>query len=221
MSLWPPRPGANLEQVKDFQYLGSWVDESEKDFKVRKALAWKACNKMRTLWKSSLHASLKISFFLAAVESILLYGAEGWTITHKLEARLDGCYTRLLMMVLDLNWKDHSTREEIYGNLPKVSEVVSERRLNQFLNQSSGSPHKALVPKGDQGWHIPSSLVKALAWNLKNYSNLCKTEHCGENSSWLPTKVDEIKVVKYTILFKTDSIWGHNIRQGPFFLDTQ
>ena len=60
----------------------------------------------------------------------LLYGAEGWTITNKLEARLDGCYTRLLTMVLDLNWKDHPTKEEIYGNLPKVSEVVRERRLN-------------------------------------------------------------------------------------------
>ena len=72
--------GKHLDQVNDFQYLGSWVDESEKDFKIRKALAWKACNKMRTLWKSNLSASLKISFFRAAVESILLYGAEGWTL---------------------------------------------------------------------------------------------------------------------------------------------
>ena len=124
------KTGSHLEQVNDFQYLGSWVDESEKDFKIRKALVWKAYNKMRTLWRSALPASLKISFFRAAVESILLYGAEGWTIINKLEARLNGCYARLLMTVLDLNWKDHPTREEIYANLPKVSEVVRERRLN-------------------------------------------------------------------------------------------
>ena len=105
------KTGSHLEQVKDFQYLGSWVDESEKDFKIHKALAWKACNKMCSLWKSALPASLKISFFCAALESILLYEAEGWT-TSKLEARLDGCYTRLLMMALDLNWKDHPTKEE-------------------------------------------------------------------------------------------------------------
>ena len=122
--------GKHLDQVNDFQYLGSWVDESEKDFKIRKALAWKACNKMRTLWKSNLSASLKISFFRAAVESILLYGAEGWTLSNRLEARLDGCYTRLLMMVLNLNWKDHPTREEIYAGLPKISEIVRGRRLN-------------------------------------------------------------------------------------------
>ena len=103
-------------------FMGWWI--LKKDYKIRKSLAWKACNKMLTLWKSVLPASLKISFFRAAVESTLLYGAEGWTITNKLEARLDDCYTRLPMMVLDLNWKDHPTREEIYGNLPKVSEVA-------------------------------------------------------------------------------------------------
>ena len=85
---------------------------------------------MRSLWKSNLYKTLKISFFRAAVESILLYGAEGWTLTNKLESRLDGCYTRLLMMPLNLNWKDHPTREELYGGLPKVSEVVRGRRLN-------------------------------------------------------------------------------------------
>ena len=124
------KSGGQLEQVHDFQYLGAWVDQSEKDLKVRKALAWKACNKMRTLWRSNLSTSLKISFFRAAVESILLYGAEAWTLTETLEARLDGCYTRLLMMVLNKNWRDHPTKEEIYGDLPKVSEVLRARRLS-------------------------------------------------------------------------------------------
>ena len=45
--------GSCLEHVQDFQYLGSWVDKSDKDLKVRKALAWKACNKMSMLWKST------------------------------------------------------------------------------------------------------------------------------------------------------------------------
>ena len=76
------KTGSHLEQVKDFQYFGSWVDESEDDCKIHKALAWKACNKMCALWKSALPASLKISCFLATVESTLLYGAEGWTATN-------------------------------------------------------------------------------------------------------------------------------------------
>ena len=122
--------GSLLDKVGDFQYLGSWVDDSEKDFKIRKALAWKACNKMSTIWKSNLSMSIKVKFFRAAVESILLYGSEGWTLNNKLEARLDGCYTRLLMMVKNLNWKNHPSREQIYGDIPKISEVVRYRRLN-------------------------------------------------------------------------------------------
>ena len=62
-----------LDQVDDFQYLGSWVDSTEKDFKVRKALAWKACNKMRAIWSSQMTRSIKLRFFRAAVKSILLY----------------------------------------------------------------------------------------------------------------------------------------------------
>ena len=149
--------GSLLEQVEDFQNLGSWVDESEKDFKIHNTLAWKACNKMRTLWKSALPASLKISFFRAAVESILLYGAEGWTITNKLETRLDACYTRLLILVLYLDWKDYPTREEIYGNLPKVSKVVRERRLN-FAARCSRRRNE---PVSELVFWMPSQLTRA------------------------------------------------------------
>ena len=40
------RDGSSLKVVPDFEYLGSWVDLSDKDIKVRKALAWKALNGM-------------------------------------------------------------------------------------------------------------------------------------------------------------------------------
>ena len=33
------RDGSTLKVVNDFKYLGSWVDMSKKDIKVRKALA--------------------------------------------------------------------------------------------------------------------------------------------------------------------------------------
>ena len=38
--------GSCLEEVKDFKYLGLWVQSTEQDIKVRKAMAWKACNKL-------------------------------------------------------------------------------------------------------------------------------------------------------------------------------
>ena len=66
--------GSCLEEVKDFKYLGSWVQSTKQDIKVRKAMAWKACNKLTKIWKSTLSRNLKIKLFHATVESVLLYG---------------------------------------------------------------------------------------------------------------------------------------------------
>ncbi len=75
------RDGSKLEQVHDFQYLGARVDNTETDIKIRKALAWKACNKLTKIWKSTLSRSIKTSLFISTVESVLLYGCEAWTLT--------------------------------------------------------------------------------------------------------------------------------------------
>ena len=44
----------NNKKVDNFKYLGAWIDDTANDVKVRKALAWKACNKSNKIWKSSL-----------------------------------------------------------------------------------------------------------------------------------------------------------------------
>ena len=46
----------------------------------------------------------------------------------RLEKRLDGCYTRLLMRVKNLSWKKHPTLKQIYGNLTPASSLVRQRR---------------------------------------------------------------------------------------------
>ena len=33
-----------------FKYLGSYISSSKKVFKIRKAQAWVACNKLHTIW---------------------------------------------------------------------------------------------------------------------------------------------------------------------------
>ena len=91
--------GSILKEVDDFnlfKYLGSWIDSTEADIKGRKALAWRALNNMSKIWKSHMSREVKLNFFLATVESVLLYGCEAWTMTTALEKSLDGCYTRML-----------------------------------------------------------------------------------------------------------------------------
>ena len=64
--------GEELERQDDFKYLGSWVDSTEKDVRIRKALAWKALNGMHKIWSSNMSRNLKTRLFIATIESILL-----------------------------------------------------------------------------------------------------------------------------------------------------
>ena len=87
-----------LKEVQNFKYLGGWVASIEQDFKIRKALAWSACNKMKKIWKSNMNRKIKVQLFRATVESALLYNSETWTINKNMQKEIDGCYTRMLRM---------------------------------------------------------------------------------------------------------------------------
>ena len=118
-----------VEKVSDFKYLGSWVSSTEQDIKVRRALAWNALHKMSKVWKSTLRDDLKRRLFVATVESVLVYGAESWTLTVKQEKALDGLYTRLLRIALNVSWRDHVRNTDLYANLPKLSNKLRARRM--------------------------------------------------------------------------------------------
>ena len=66
---------------------------------------------------------------------VLLYGAESWTLTKKMRDRLDGNYTKMLRVVLNVSRKEHETNKELYGNLRKVTETLRARRL-KFIGNS-------------------------------------------------------------------------------------
>ena len=110
------------------------MHSSSQDINTRKAQAWKACNKLNKIWKSTLPRVTKIKIFQATVESILLYGSETWTVTAKVRKVLDGCYTRLLRTVLDISWQ--LSNNELYGDLPRLSDKIRQRRL-QFAGHMS------------------------------------------------------------------------------------
>ena len=73
---------------------------------------------MDKVWKSNLNPELKKRFFVATVESILLYGCESWAVNDKMEKMLNGTYTNMLRRVLSVHWSSHTTNEQLYGKLP-------------------------------------------------------------------------------------------------------
>ena len=98
--------GTSLKLVDKFTYLGSSVASTEKDIDTRLTKAWTAINRISIIWKSDLTDKMKRSFFQAAVASILLCGCTTWTLTKRLEKKLDGNYTRMLRAILN---KPHKT----------------------------------------------------------------------------------------------------------------
>ena len=79
-------------------------------------------------WKSNLTDKMKRSFFQAAVVSILLYGCTTWTLTNRIEKKLDGNYTRTLRAILNKSWRQHPTRHQLYGHLPPITKIIQVRR---------------------------------------------------------------------------------------------
>ena len=80
------------------------------------------------IWKSDLTDKMKRSFFQAAVVSILLYGCTTWTLTKRLEKKLDGNYTRKLQAILNKSWRQNPTRRQLYGHLPPITKTIRVRR---------------------------------------------------------------------------------------------
>ena len=120
--------GTPLKLVDKFTYLGSSVESTEKDIETRLTKVWTAINRLSTIWKSDLTDKIKRSFFQAAVTSILLYGCTTWTLTKRLEKKLDGNYTRMLRAILNKSWQQHPTRHQLYGHLPPITKTIQVRR---------------------------------------------------------------------------------------------
>ena len=117
-----------LKLVDKFTYLGSRVSSTEKDIDTRLTKAWTANNRLSIIWKSDLTDKIKRSFFQAAVVSILLYGCTTWTLTKRLEKKLDDNNTRMLRAILNKSWRQHPTRHQLYGYLPLITKTIQVRR---------------------------------------------------------------------------------------------
>ena len=70
---------------------------------------------------------MKRSFFQAVVVSILLYGCTAWTLTKRVEKKLDGNCTRMLRAILNKSWRQHPTRHQLYSHLPPITKTIQIR----------------------------------------------------------------------------------------------
>ena len=194
--------GTPLKLVDKFTYLGSSVESTEKDIETRLTKAWTAINRLSIIWKSDLTDKMKRSFFQAAVTSILLYGCTTWTLTKRLEKKLDGNYTRMLRAILNKSWQQHPTRHQLYGHLPPITKTIQVRRTRHAGHCwrsrdeliRDGSPHMAAQKQDDQLERTFSSYVRIQAVVLKTYLGRWSIGRSGERGSGisvLPARYDD------------------------------
>ena len=95
---------------------------------MRLAKAWTAINKLLVIWKSDLTDKRKRSFLEVAIMSILLYGCTKWTLTKRMEKRLDSNYTRMLRAILNKSCRQCPIKQQLYGHPPPITKTIKVRR---------------------------------------------------------------------------------------------
>ena len=184
----------SLKLVDKFTYLGSSVSSTEKDVDTRLTKAWTANDRLSIIWKLDLTDKMKRSFFQAAVVSRLLYGCTTWTLTKRLEKKLDGNYTRMLRAILNKSWRPHRTRHQLYGHLPPIMKTIQVRRTrraghwwrskDEFIRDVLlWTPHMAKQKQDDQPEHTYSSYVRVRDVALKTCQRRWMIGRSGERES--------------------------------------
>ena len=79
-------------------------------------------------YRSQTRPIKKKQFLPSSIVSILLYGCTTWTLTRRMEKKLDGNYSRMLRAILNNSWRQHPTKQQPYGHLPPVRKTSKIRR---------------------------------------------------------------------------------------------
>ena len=112
---------------------------------------WTAIDRLSLTWKSNFSNKIKHDFFQLVAISILLCWCTTWTLTKHMEKKLDGNYTRMLRAILKKYGKHHTTKQQLYGHLPPISQTIQLR-----LTRHAG-----------RGWRIKDKLISdVLFWGL-------------------------------------------------------
>jgi hypothetical protein len=103
--------------------------------RARVAAAWKKWREMASLLKNR-HIPLKIrgSVYESCIRSVMLYGAETWEMTGKIEDIMKHCDRRMLRYIAEVSWKDKVNSEEVAKRcgLKEIQEKMKHRRLQWF-----------------------------------------------------------------------------------------
>ncbi len=133
--------GNTVDSVEEFTYLGSIQSSSSNsrpEYIRRIGLAASAMKRLYCIWNhSNLSIATKLRIYSTCVLSILLYGAETWTLTQADWKRLNSFHLRCQRRILHISWYDFVSNDEVSrcSGLFGVSYIVRKRRLGLWSHR--------------------------------------------------------------------------------------
>ncbi len=123
-----------------------------------------------------------------AVVSILLYGCTAWTLTKRMEKKLDGNYTRMLRAILNKSWRNHPTRHQVYGHLPPITKTIQVRWTRH-------AAHKWCTPMDPHKWPSKSRTTSSNIHTAAMWDVALKTDQKRWTIGWSGERGSGISVL--------------------------
>ena len=121
-----------IDIVTDFKYLGSRIVSSLEDFRQRKAIAWNKFWQLSNVWRSkTIDITLKLRLFDSLILSILLYGAEAWSLTQRMKKQLNAFGTSCYRVMLGIRRIDRVSNAHVLQKTKRSN--ISDKLLQQQL----------------------------------------------------------------------------------------
>ena len=128
--------GNVLTNVNSFKYLGSTISntislDTELTSRIGKASGVMSKLSKRVWTNKALTTHTKLRVYSACVISMLLYGAEAWTLYAKQEKRLNSFHLHCLRRILDITWQQQIPDTEVLekAKIPSMFAILRQRRL--------------------------------------------------------------------------------------------
>ena len=126
--------GEELEQVKEFSYLGSTITEDarcHREIQRRIVIGKDAFEKRKELLRGKINKELKKRMVKTLIWSVMLYGSETWTMRKEDITRIEAFEMWIWRRMERISWMEHITNEEVLKRVGEKRALIRTIRERQ------------------------------------------------------------------------------------------